>query len=855
MRKPVVTTAPSLILLIILSYQSTTTQSIRFLSFFNTRTTRRINSSSSSSSSSSQSSIHSKLYFNQKNKSLNSSNNKIIMNKTQKDLNDAAAYNHYISKAVDIHDIHVYNTNLENQHLLSLTRSCRDIDSNIRKKFLYQYHIMINNNENDHDSSNHTTAIVADDVSSTVKSIKIVSSSIPMEIPNKVKARIPSPSGNKIAIFIEESTTSDNNDKRQIVEIWTHNGMTLSKRILLPTKEQHGNVCFDFSWFGSISWNQDESAIVYSAEMKSPVTKSYFDVDECTITTTNNNNDNDSNSGSKDAFVGYTNTLGYGKSEDWGEKYTTTSRLNLFILNVNTGKVGAVLNVPGGVSTTSTEGGYTFGQAIFSPCGKYIVYTGWDAGGGGCMPRRLGSIYCYQRPSKIYMSSIRQLLLNLSTNHENHRHEEGHNEAMDDAYVCITPNDSLARSPRICNPENGQGRMKLVYLCNADGFDTHGGVMALHAVSWSTDFGIELESKRVLVDIVGLPPFDDPDDENKVHGMSFPGLFLNQLPKNPFTPDGEHIIATTQWGSITKVIKISMDGGEVIPINFNLSKEDNTLVNDASQSLLAITSNGDVVVSQSDPSRPQSIGIIPSIYLVDNACKVKPSLILPELGSVTASSKFDCCELMSNSRSRSHVVSIHPSHGDVKSIVQGIFTVPIDENNIEYKNIPLIVVPHGGPHSCFSTSYIPSYAYLCEHGRYAVLQVNYRGSAGFGQTPLESLAGNVGRQDIDDVVQLTNWILETFTGIDSNRVGICGGSHGGFLAGHAIGQYPKLFKAAALRNPVTNIATMVTATDIPDWCYVEALGAAYNWTTFKGPTQTDLKLMWEASRKYVNMIS
>ena len=47
---------------------------------------------------------------------------------------------------------------------------------------------------------------------------------------------------------------------------------------------------------------------------------------------------------------------------------------------------------------------------------------------------------------------------------------------------------------------------------------------------------------------------------------------------------------------------------------------------------------------------------------------------------------------------------------------------------------------------------------------------------------------------------------------------------GGFLAGHCIGQHPELFKVAAMRNPCTNIASMVTATDIPDWCYVETLG-------------------------------
>ena len=48
---------------------------------------------------------------------------------------------------------------------------------------------------------------------------------------------------------------------------------------------------------------------------------------------------------------------------------------------------------------------------------------------------------------------------------------------------------------------------------------------------------------------------------------------------------------------------------------------------------------------------------------------------------------------------------------------------------------------------------------------------------------------------------------------------------GGFLAGHCIGQHPDIFKVAAMRNPCMNIASMVTATDIPDWCYVETLGS------------------------------
>ena len=159
------------------------------------------------------------------------------------------------------------------------------------------------------------------------------------------------------------------------------------------------------------------------------------------------------------------------------------------------------------------------------------------------------------------------------------------------------------------------------------------------------------------------------------------------------------------------------------------------------------------------------------------------------------------------------------------------------------------MVPHGGPHSCTSTSFAHSYTYLCASLGFAILHVNYRGSTGFGCAALTSLAGRCGTQDVSDLLDATKLVSQLNPPlIDSNRIGIVGGSHGGFLSAHMIGQYPEIFKAAALRNPVTNIASMVTVSDIPDWCYVEALGVgSYDFSTFRTPTATDLEGMWKAS--------
>jgi len=60
--------------------------------------------------------------------------------------------------------------------------------------------------------------------------------------------------------------------------------------------------------------------------------------------------------------------------------------------------------------------------------------------------------------------------------------------------------------------------------------------------------------------------------------------------------------------------------------------------------------------------------------------------------------------------------------------------------------------------------------------------------------------------------------------VDPARVAALGGSHGGFLTGHLVGQHAGRFRAGIMRNPVLDLSLMTHLTDIPDWCYFEAFG-------------------------------
>mgnify|MGYP001165464653 FL=1 len=116
--------------------------------------------------------------------------------------------------------------------------------------------------------------------------------------------------------------------------------------------------------------------------------------------------------------------------------------------------------------------------------------------------------------------------------------------------------------------------------------------------------------------------------------------------------------------------------------------------------------------------------------------------------------------------------------------------------------VPALVWVHGGPGGQSRIGYRALIQYLVNHG-YAILAVNNRGSSGYGKTFYSLDDRNHGDKDLKDCVWGKKW-LEEQDYIDSDKIGIIGGSYGGFMSMAAMTFEPDVFKVGVNIYGVTN---------------------------------------------------
>ncbi|KAJ4750643.1 Acylamino-acid-releasing enzyme [Rhynchospora pubera] len=567
------------------------------------------------------------------------------------------------------------------------------------------------------------------------------------------------------------------------LEIW--NQCQVEKEINVQ-QSVHGSIYTD-AWFEGISWNKEETLIAYVAE-EPPLPKPSFN-DSGFSKKGSNEKDSDTWKGQGDW------------EEEWGETYFKKRRPTLFVLDISSGEIRAVEGVSRSLS---------IGQVVWAPHSSngstaYLVFVGWSSENGfQNTPRKLGIKYCYNRPCSLYT---------IPSPFQN----ESKNEGISTVTELTRHGLSSAFFP-VFSPDGDY----LVFLSAKSAVDSgaHGATCSLHKIEWPSD-GVP-KPELTIHDVV--PVVMCPNEE------SFPGLYCSGFLSNPWLSDGSTIVVSSVWRSRDAILSINILSGEVSQVSPD---------SDYSWDLLSL--DGDNIIAVS-------------------SCTIDPPKV-----------KYGHCTAKSGQSSRWTWVEVSnpllTCSGKIKSflsdrnidILKVPVTGPFDGLSNGAKNPyeaifasckesashPTILVLHGGPHSVFTSSYYKSYAFLSSLG-FNILMVNYRGSLGFGEEALQSLPGNIGSQDVNDVLAALDYVIEKGL-IDANKVAVVGGSHGGFLTTHLIGQAPDRFVAAVARNPVCNLSLMVGTTDIPDWVYFESYGKEGKNYFSESPSVEYLSLFYQKS--------
>jgi len=147
--------------------------------------------------------------------------------------------------------------------------------------------------------------------------------------------------------------------------------------------------------------------------------------------------------------------------------------------------------------------------------------------------------------------------------------------------------------------------------------------------------------------------------------------------------------------------------------------------------------------------------------------------------------------------------------------IEGVLVYPL--NYVEGQRYPLILNVHGGPESHYSNGWLTSYASPAQHAAaegYFTFFQNYRGSTGRGVDFSQLSFGRPAMEEFDDLIDGVDHLIERGM-VDGDRVGITGGSYGGYATAWGATQYTERFAAAVMNVGLSNQIAAFGTSDIP----------------------------------------
>lgn len=273
--------------------------------------------------------------------------------------------------------------------------------------------------------------------------------------------------------------------------------------------------------------------------------------------------------------------------------------------------------------------------------------------------------------------------------------------------------------------------------------------------------------------------------------------------------------AQLRWMPDSKtVVYLATDQGSVLPYRSNInSLETKPLYQGRGTAAgLQLTSSGDVYLTFSAPTKPADLFRIASS------------------GAMTKLTEF-------GAEAAKQWTLIEPETFRFRSFdqteVESFLYLPKNSSG----KLPLILNIHGGPHSMHGYGFNGSLQYYASRG-YAVLAVNPRGSAGYGQKFADGCINDWGRGDYRDLMLAVDEALRRYPQLDARRMGVMGASYGGYMTNWVITQTDR-FRAAV---PVASLSNLISfyATSL----YQDLIHAEFNGFPWAGD---NFKLLWELS--------
>ncbi|KAG5879727.1 hypothetical protein JTB14_023041 [Gonioctena quinquepunctata] len=393
------------------------------------------------------------------------------------------------------------------------------------------------------------------------------------------------------------------NETKQFLEIWQ--GHNILRTVDLNALDAHGSIYADVE-FSSFEWSPDEKKILYVAEKKPTKSEPFYKRKGSSLTEEGGTGDQNKTRGEENVF-----------QQDWGEQLVGKKISVLAEYDIENDTVVILKGIPDDICVA---------QPKYSRDGSYIIGVAYQA-----EPRKLGLIYCTNRPSTIFKLDY-------------------------DGNFFVLPHKGIAIKSPIFTPDGNS----IVWLQRKSG-GPHACAMQL--VKTNTPLTSESVGE-VVVDTVDTKK---SINANKV----FYGLYNTGFPKRPWASGKRLLLNTNQKYTVNSYI-INIDNGGVTQLEFE----------GGSQVILDV-SNDTVLAVQRNFLKPDKliIGKLPEIGSESN-------IIWNDLTDSETVSGLEHCTY--------RYLDLKAEEGDFNDF-NAIYLGP---SKGDEKSVPLIVWPHGGPHSC-----------------------------------------------------------------------------------------------------------------------------------------------------------